>query len=364
MYAELKAENLETNTREAAAGSLELTSLPVSVYVDVNLKCNLRCPQCHRNHPQFEGHVWPTMEFDLFENVARELFPTAYRVLMFGGGESLIHKNIDRMLQMCLDYEVYPTIVTNGTTMNRKRAVLVARTGMYMGISVDGATRKTFESLRYPAKWERFNKSMRLIKEVREEIGNPSFFPHIQVVVQRENVDEIPLFVELARQYGFKLVKFSKMFPHFEELKARIPEAEPVNEKFVEAFEKANEYGIRLEVPDYGPTEHSERLAELRAANVFPISIDSSPSGRFVQGGFVKYPDASSRRCGIPFSESMITPEGKVVVGCCSTYQLGDLAESDFATVWNGEGYRMLRRTVNSGEMMEFCAPGRCPFRI
>ena len=364
MYSEIKEANLEKNAREAADGALELTSMPVSVYVDVNLKCNLRCPQRHRNHPQFEGHVWPTMEFGLFERVARELFPTAYRVLMFGGGESLIHKNIDRMLQMCLDYEVYPTIVTNGTTMTRKRAVLVARTGMYMGISVDGATRKTFESLRYPAMWERFNKSMRLIKETREEIANPSFFPHIQVVVQRENVAEIPMFVELARQYWFEQVTFSKMFPHFDELEGRIPEADPVEEKFVEAFEKANRYGIRLEVPDYGPTPSSERLAELRAGNIFPISIDSSPSGRYVQGGFVKYPDADSPRCGIPFSESMITPEGKVVVGCCSTYQLGDLAGSDFATVWNSEGYRMLRRTVNTDETMDFCVRGRCPFRI
>lgn len=364
MYAELKEWNLEVNRRECAEGAQALGSLPISIYVDVNLKCNLRCPQCHRNHPQFEGHTWPTMEFDLFERVARELFPTAYRVLMFGGGESLIHKHIDRMLKLCLAYEVYPTIVTNGTTMNRKRAVLVAKTGMYMGISVDGATKRTFESLRYPAKWERFNKSMKLVKEVREEVGNPSFFPHIQVVVQRENVPELPMFVDLARRYGFEMVKFSKMFPHFPELESRIPEAEAVSEQFVKVFEKANECGIRLEAPDYGPTRFSERLEELRAGNVFPISIDSSPSGPFVQGGFVKYPDPLSELCGIPFSESMITPEGKVVVGCCSTYQMGDLADSDFATVWNGEGYRMLRRTVNSGEPMEFCAGGRCPFRI
>jgi MoaA/NifB/PqqE/SkfB family radical SAM enzyme len=363
VYTELKQKNLELNTREAGEGALQLESLPRSLYVDINLKCNLSCPMCHRNHPQYENYSWPTMDFGLFKDVAAMLFPTAYRIMLTGGGESLVHKQIDKILKLCLHYEVFTTIVTNGTTMTRKRAALLAAAGVYMGISIDGATRETFEALRYPARWDRLMKSLDLITDARREVGNESFFPHFQVVVQKANLAELPAFIDMAERYGFELVKYSKIYPHFPELEPRVPDPEEASRAFVGVLQKANQRGIRVEVPDYGETGASEELRELREKNVFPISLDSIPSGKYVSGGFVKYPDIDSKRCGVPFSECMITPEGKVVVGCCSAYQLGDLTVSPFSEIWKGEGYRELRGTVNSEDPMEFCRPGRCPFR-
>jgi MoaA/NifB/PqqE/SkfB family radical SAM enzyme len=363
MYREVKEMNLALNMLEVQQGSLSLDSLPISLYVDINLKCNLSCPMCHRNHPQYRGYDWPTMEIDTFMKVARELFPTAYRVMLTGGGESLVHKRIDKILQLCLDYEVFPTIVTNGTTMTRKRAILLAQAGAYMGISVDGATRETFEALRYPARWDRLLKSLAIITRVREAVGNESFFPHFQVVVQKHNLSELPGFIDMATANGFELVKYSKIYPHFPELEERVPDPEEVSRAFVEVLEKANEQRVRVEVPDYGETSVSGELMRLREKNVFPISLDLSQSAKFVSGGFVKYPDYHSKRCQIPFSECMITPEGKVVVGCCSQYQLGDLAEDSFSNIWNGPGYRELRGTVNSANPMDFCTREKCPFR-
>jgi len=362
-YSKKKEQNLEASRADAEEGRLVPTALPRSLYVDINLKCNLQCPQCHRNHPQFEGHEWPTMDFSLFKRVADELFPTAYRVILSGGGESLVHKQIDRILEICVRYGVYPTIYSNGTTMTPKRGMLLAKSGAYLGISIDGASRETFEALRFPAKWDRLMRSLDIIRDTREQAGGTGFFPFFTVVVQKANLQELSAFVDLADRYGFEQIKYTKIYPHFEELEERVPEPEEASRAFVEVLERANEKRVRVEVPDYGETGVSARLAELRSLNVFPVSLDDSPAGPYVSGGFVKYPDAESSRCEIPFSEAMITPEGKVVVGCCSQYQLGDLADSTFAEIWNGDSYRELRKTVNSSEPMEFCRPGTCPFR-
>jgi len=198
-YRELKEGNLELNSSESAQGVTRLASVPISLYVDINLKCNLKCPSCHRNHPQYDSFEWPTMPFETFERVARELFPTAYRVMLTGGGESLVHPDIDRMLDLCVDYEVFPTIVTNGTTVTVKRAKLLADAGAYVGVSTDGASRETFERLRYPGRWDRFRESLANLRDARAAAGNPAFFPHLQVVVQRDNIGELPGFIELAR---------------------------------------------------------------------------------------------------------------------------------------------------------------------
>mgnify|MGYP005850579717 CR=1 FL=1 len=366
MYQRKKEENLELNSREASEGRTELESLPISLYVDINLKCNLRCPHCHRADPRQGGKLWPTLDYSTFEKVARALFPTAYRVNLSGGGESLIHRDFDRMLETCLHYETYPVLYTNGSALNRKRAVLLARSGTYLGISMDGASRQTFERTRYPAKWKRMLKSLELIRQVRRDVGNPDFFPYLQVVIQRENVGELPAFVDLARQFELELVKFANLYPHFDELHEMVADAESAAASLAGALKRANRAGIRLEIPDYGETSVSSLIAALREENAsFPTSLDKSRSGRYVSGGFVKYPDFRSIRCGIPWSESMITPEGKVVVGCCSQYQLGDLAEKSFTEIWNDRGYRELRRTVNSNEPMFFCRPRHiCPFRL
>jgi MoaA/NifB/PqqE/SkfB family radical SAM enzyme len=363
-YAARKKRNLELNARERAADVQTLKSLPISVYVDINLKCNLRCPSCHRNHPQHAGQEWPTMPIELFVRVASELFPVAYRVMLTGGGESLLHKDIDRVLEVCKRYEVYTTIVTNGTTVTPRRAELMASAGMFTGISVDGARAETFERLRYPAKWDRLQASLQMIESAREEAGNPGFFPHLQVVVQRDNIEELPDFVDLASSYGFELVKFSNLYAYFDELEDRVPDAELAAASFVEVFKRANARRIRIEAPDYADTVSSSELAALREGNSFTSGFDEAPSAKYVTGGFVKYPDFVSLDCGVPFSETMITPEGKVVVGCCSQYQMGDLQTQAFGDIWNGEEYRELRRTVNTGAPMEFCGRQACPFRL
>jgi MoaA/NifB/PqqE/SkfB family radical SAM enzyme len=363
-YRVLKERNLELNSREAASGATRLATLPISLYVDINLKCNLRCPSCHRNHPQHEGHQWPTMPIELFERIASDLFPTAYRVMLTGGGESLVHKDIDRILELCGRYQVYTTIVTNGTTVTPARAALMASAGMFTGISVDGACKETFEKLRYPAKWERFIKSLEALRSAREETGNPAFFPHLQVVVQRDNTAELPDFVDMASGYGFELVKYSNLFAHFDELEARVPDPRLASESFVEVFKRANERGIRIEAPDYGDTPSAAELAALREGNVFHSTFDDSPSAKYVTGGFVKYPDFASLDCRVPWSETMITPEGKVVVGCCSQFQMGDLATEPFRDIWNNESYRRLRETVNTGAPLDFCGRQTCPFRL
>jgi MoaA/NifB/PqqE/SkfB family radical SAM enzyme len=363
-YRELKERNLELNSSESAQGVTRLASVPISLYVDINLKCNLKCPSCHRNHPQYDSFEWPTMPFETFERVARELFPTAYRVMLTGGGESLVHPDIDRMLDLCVDYEVFPTIVTNGTTVTVKRAKLLADAGAYVGVSTDGASRETFERLRYPGRWDRFRESLANLRDARAAAGNPAFFPHLQVVVQRDNIGELPGFIELARAHGFELVKFSNLYAHFPALQDKVPDPESASRSFIEVFRLANEHGIRVEVPEYGDNSAAEELSRLRQGNIFPVSLDDSPSVKYVTGGFVKYPDAASVRCGVPWSETMITPEGKVVVGCCSQHQLGDLTESSFSDIWNGQSYETLRETVNSSHPLEFCAMKGCPFRL
>lgn len=358
-YQKIKSYNFNKNLYEAREEKTVLASFPTSLYVDVNLKCNLSCPSCFRSSPSNKGRLWPTMDFALFEKIAHELFPTAYKVTLSGGGESILHKNFEKMIELCSYYQVIPILYTNATTLNRERITLLARSGSVMGISIDGATKDTFEKLRYPAKWEKIIKILDTIKDVRDEIDNDEFYPYFGVVIQRDNIKELASFVEMAEHYRFDLIKFSRLDLYYPALEKKKLDPEEADRELAKVLEMATSKGIRLYVPDYGDTGMSERVRYLKQQNTsFPIKMDKNNPDRFV-----KYPSSSSKYCQIPWSETLITPEGKVNVGCCAGFELGDINKNHFTDIWNNKLYKKLRRKVNSNKPMSCCKYDTCYFR-
>ncbi|MFC2168041.1 radical SAM/SPASM domain-containing protein [Acidobacteriota bacterium] len=358
-FQKIKSYNLNKNLYEAKEVKTSLTSFPTSLYVDVNLKCNLSCPSCFRSSPSNKDKIWPTMDFALFERIAHELFSPAYRINLSGGGESILHKDFEKMIELCLYYGVRPLLYTNATTLTRKRITLLARSGTVMGISIDGARKDTFEKLRYPAKWKTIIKVLDTINEVRDTIDNDEFYPYFGVVIQKDNLKELVDFVDLAEHYRFDLIKFSRLDPYYPELEKKIPDPEETDKVLAEVLDVATSRRIRLYVPEYGDTGMRERVISLRRENTsFPIKMDKNSPDRFV-----KYPSLNSEYCQIPWSETMITPEGKVVVGCCSGYELGDLNRNKFSDIWNNKLYKKLRSRVNSDNPMPFCKYDVCYFR-
>ncbi|MCJ7580188.1 MAG: radical SAM protein [Candidatus Aminicenantes bacterium] len=358
-YQKIKSYNFNKNLYEAKEEKTALSSFPTSLYVDVNLKCNLSCPSCFRSSPDNKDKVWPTMDFTLFEKIAHELFPTAYRVNLSGGGESTLNKNFEKIIELCLYYQVRPIIYTNATTLNRDRISLLARSGTVMGISIDGARKDTFEKLRYPAKWKTIIKALDTIKEVRDEIDNDEFYPYFGVVIQRDNIKELAAFVELAEHYCFDLIKFSRLDLYYPELEKKILDPEEADKELAKVLDMATNKRIRLYVPDYGDKRMSESMKSLRQKNTsFPIKMDKNNPDRFV-----KYPSFHSKYCQIPWSETLITPEGKVVVGCCTGFELGDINKDKFSDIWNNKLYKKLRWKVNSNKPMSCCKYDICYFR-
>lgn len=355
----MKERNRLLIASEYEAGSASLRSLPLSLYIDVSKKCNLRCPSCFRSAPEHANTAWPELDFATFERIAHDLFPTAYRVILSGGGESLLHKNFCRMLELCLQYGVRPILYTNGSTLTKATVTLLARAGAYLGISVDSATAETFERLRFPFKWEKLVQALDLIRGVRQEVANEDFYPYLGVVLQNDNLHELPLFLDLAGEFGLELIKFSALTPYYPELRQKIPSPRDLERELVRVLEMANARGIYIYAPVHGNTEFSGRLQELLNVNGgLPFRIHKNNPDRFV-----KYPRFASFDCQIPWAESMITPEGKVVIGCCSSYELGNLKKDSFAAIWNGRKYRKLRKTVNGRQPLLPCRQGVCPFR-
>jgi len=77
-----------------------------------------------------------------------------------------------------------------------------------LGISIDGASKDTYERLRLGGKWDKINENLRCISRLKQ-LHNFRFILHF--VVQEENYHEMESIVDLGEQYGADRVWLNKI---------------------------------------------------------------------------------------------------------------------------------------------------------
>tara|TARA_X000000950_G_C13719264_1_gene579510 strand:- start:214 stop:777 length:564 start_codon:yes stop_codon:yes gene_type:complete len=77
-----------------------------------------------------------------------------------------------------------------------------------LGVSIDGATKETYEKLRLGGKWDKINENLECMAEQKQKHGF-SFILHF--VVQKDNYHEMETIIDLGEQYGADRVYLNKI---------------------------------------------------------------------------------------------------------------------------------------------------------
>ena len=187
-------------------------------------RCNLRCVMC-RVHNIFElpkesiGAARAIEEIKPYLHLVRE-------IKFSGEGEPFFIPEIRDFL-FNFPQEKYPqlgfVILTNGLLLNRKVLERISHLDISaIIVSMDGATKETYESIRRNGKWELLMDNLEAISErlPRGEIGCFS----ITMTVMRENIDEMMEFYRLAKRLGCPYVTFQRMYGDLHENIFELPE--------------------------------------------------------------------------------------------------------------------------------------------
>ncbi len=109
---------------------------PVVVW-NVTQRCNLRCIHCyaHAKNREFENELPLDDGKQLLDDLARFGCP----VILFSGGEPLMHPHLIELASYAVDRGMRAVISTNGTLITREIARELKAIGLsYVGISLDG----------------------------------------------------------------------------------------------------------------------------------------------------------------------------------------------------------------------------------
>lgn len=275
-----------------------LSNLPTLLWVEPTNRCNLSCIMCpNKDIPkeQLGFMEWPV--YAKIVDEAKEFASSAYLLL---GGESLLHKDIYRMIRYSSERGLRPLLNTNGSTLTNPQNVreLLDSGVEHITFAVDGYDRQTYERIRVGASFDKTVGGILAFLEMKKAYKRRK--PYVAITTLLVGLEDY----EDVRQarHGFR-----RMFNGL-----------PVDE-FIE--KTPNTWGgIYKGAKEFKHHEIDEK-------------------GQF-------YP------CGHLWSTMSIHWDG-TVVPCCfdfsKAYTLGNVQEKTLREIWNDEPMLRLRRSMLDG---------------
>jgi MoaA/NifB/PqqE/SkfB family radical SAM enzyme len=182
---------------------------PVLVTIDPTNFCNLKCSWCNAKKVREQPNI---ISLDMLEALIEFLADWGVKtVCLAGGGESMLHPDIERIMLALVESHIRFGIVTNGTHLLDTASILLAD---WVGVSVDAASRTTYKQAKGLDRFGDVVHYMRtLIRRAKGRdmplgklsLGNGVMW---KFLVHPSNVHEMFIAAEHAKEIGCKGIHF------------------------------------------------------------------------------------------------------------------------------------------------------------
>lgn len=190
------SQNLATKIDEIVTGAEILRSRPTVLYYTPDHRCNLSCLHCYQNLSRKDSIKNKDAEAELLG-----LVPVLSDVIA-GGGEPLILPFWRRFLaspaKQVNRYMRFMTTTNATIVRDDVFSQISSFDRISIIISLDGATKKTFETIRQPANWEKFLANARKLRALCSE--KHAFFS-FNISTMKGNLVELPKFVQFCADF-------------------------------------------------------------------------------------------------------------------------------------------------------------------
>ena len=331
--------NRQLNDLENSLRCDELLSFPTYLGVNLSSYCNVRCRFCSYHPATVKNHSMLTLE--QFQRMTWLKYVS--RISLFAGiGDSLVNPAFRDILRYTR--ETFPHLdvdfFTNGKALTEEIVEdLIALQVKGIHCSLNAAREKTYNDLVHHGKFQHTVAMLKLLAKRKKELGSALPEIGISAVMVRENVEELPEFVQLAKDFDPKYVSTchyaTKTTVGNRELTAcssLYAHKELADRKFDEAKQVAADLGVNLVLPAKFGDPHS-----------------------IINGIRVPKTDQVGP-CAEPWRSAYLTVDETgepQFIFCCSgvyygiKYDRDRLDEESFRRLWNHKIARYFRRTVH-----------------
>ena len=308
---------------------------PGRIELEVTTVCPLKCEKC-------EHTFWDEQEKNMTYSQLRHIlsqFPKLKAISCSGIGHGFNNPEFPSMLKYIKSKQLFTQFFDPLLLINEDKAKLLINLGVEkIWMSIDGATKQTYEKQQLGSNFETIVKNVKQLTHLKKEMK--SRFPELafHFIVNKENVHEMPMVIDLIHDMTkqgkniLNVVQFTKMIPF-----------------------KENKHLSIDKVPE---SIINETIKRAKGYNNFRLSFCNSDE---------KLPISECTAWTVPF----ITVEGDYYPCCAFTegnvrngirkYLFGNLFKQSFKEIWSSKEMKKLIWDMHNNKVPPVCAFRDCP---
>jgi len=409
-YMRLKALNRKAQLLKLLTGDGSIQVMPTALELQNTAFCNLSCPFCesHGTEKLRQQNNRIKMNQELLYRLADEGLPYAKSYSLTVSGEPLASPGFYKILSDLSKYGTKLRCTTNGTLLKGKVLPAFILGSEAINISLDGASKETFERLRLGAKYEEVLENVYLFSRVVSSI--PSHLRPVvsfALTIMGSTLEELPGMIYMAHKTGVRVVTGHFMVSVFDDFKndeVHLHKAR-YNAALQESLRLAQEYDVEVIFPpvfaDVASDEDicfpaigqgyyqelddiiasfdcdenkqkvrdvAEKVVKKAAVEGSDLSVESqlamdeweSDLNRVIEKHdnsliAMLHSDDKIKFCKTLLNRMYINPQGQVAPCCYIPMTITNVESDSIRSVWNGKSFNNFRRTAISDDAPKAC---------
>jgi MoaA/NifB/PqqE/SkfB family radical SAM enzyme len=333
---------------------------PFCVAIELNYDCPSRCRTCHlwtRHFREVRVDGREKMSFEQWRCLLDDCAQGGVKSILFGGGEPFLSADIFRLIREITARGMSGHTFTNGYLIDRQRAEEIVTSGLKsLAFSIDGSTAQIHDAIRnVPGAFEKATAAIALVQEFKKRLGSDT--PHISIntTISSCNFDDVVRMPDLAKSLQVDEVSFM-LFSIVDERSMAATNA-ALGEQAVTCHSFSNLPGDLL-LTDAQFDRLYTVLDSLRATAPSGVSCTVDPMLYKTGRDLLRKGYFAQTRCNYFWNMSVISPFGDVIpCPMLPEIVLGNVKESRFWEIWDGDRYFALRKKFRKG-LFPIC--GKC----
>lgn len=295
---------------------------PLSIHFGATRKCNLKCLMC--NTRIMAKNKVEDMKYTTFCKLLNQIpHYTMRRITCEGPGEPLLNTDIIDIFAYAKKKGFITHTFTNATLLSEVNTISLLKALDEITISMDGATKETYEKIRIGAKFEDVIKNIELLVALKKKERAPTYLK-INFTCNRLNYHEIPKMINLASQLGVNCLELSML-------------------REILLWKPVEEYKRRLDKLTCSFSNIENHIPQMHKIELI-----------------IDYPGPVFPECSWPFRACLISDNG-FVTPCCvipdpEIINFGNVFQEPLTKIWNNQRYREFRYKFIAGQPPEVCA--------
>jgi MoaA/NifB/PqqE/SkfB family radical SAM enzyme len=334
---------------------------PVFVNLHHTAVCNLRCTMCQQAYDSIPQEL---MDVELYRRVRDELFEHASELSLSVMGDPFCVPKpfLNEILDDVERYDLRLEVTTNATLFGDAAEVeRLARLTSRMVVSIDGATKETFERIRVRGRFERVVDNVTRFRDAARRLPfhrRPLML--FNTMVMRSTLDELPAFIDLAKSWDAYEVRGLPVEVIHHSLADEVLDVDDPHVRAVlaEARRRADRHGIRLKLaghlsralpPETELAPRWLRVARAPRRGWMLFKPVFSQGVNYLAEKTLHRIHVAERECGYLWNKAYVLINGEISTCCHADFLVtGDLKRAPFAEIWRGRRYGAIRSTLNT----------------